>query len=817
MGNKHKEVQVEQLRWRCDPESLGFSSTEELSSSGMIIGQDRALGAIQLGLEMESPGYNIFVAGPAGTGKKTAVKYLLKKVEKEGKIPEDKCYVNNFKDPDLPRLISLPPGKGKAFKQDMEELISSLKRTIPLIFESDDYQRKGREILEKSKEKERVIIKDIEKKLSKENFALVQVQVGPYVKPDIFPIVMDKSIPIDQLEKIVDEGKFPREEFERLKGKYSELSGGVGKAFQESKKIGKEVRKEFTAIEKGAVLPSLKELIGEVKERYQNDKIEIYLDEVEKDILEHISRFKEKTEAQLPAIPGLALLPPEDTFRKYQVNVIIDNSEAKGAPVITENFPTYRNLFGMIERNVSHSGILQADFMQIKVGSFLGANGGYLVIDARETLLEPGVWLALKRGLKNEEMEIHNYDPFSIFGTSALKPEPIDVNVKVILLGDDFLYRLLYSLDDDFKKIFKIKGDFDSITPKNGEAINQYAAFIKKICDDEGLKPFDKTGVAAVVELGVRKAGRKKKISTKFNHVANMIREANYWAKKEESNYVTETHVDTAIKKNFDRLNLIEGKIQEMIEDGIIMIDTEGMVDGQVNGLSVYQMGDYSFGKPSRITANTSMGRAGIINIEREADLSGPTHNKGVLILSGYLREKYAQDKPLTLSASICFEQSYSGVEGDSASSAEVHALLSSLSGLPLRQDIAITGSVNQKGEIQPIGGVNYKIEGFYDVCRAKGLTGSQGVMIPHQNVDDLMLRKDVVEAVKGKKFHVYPVKTIDQGIEILTGVEAGGKTENGTYEKGSINFLVDEKLKNLAYQMKKFYTGDREEEKPQD
>jgi lon-related putative ATP-dependent protease len=814
MDTTYQELTVDQLRWRCDRESLGFATTEELDLQEEIIGQERAVEAMQLGLDMGSLGYNIFVAGPAGTGRMTTVKHLLSKLEKEGEVPNDECYVNNFKDPDMPHLITLPPGKGRAFKVDMEELVGSLKRNIPLVFESEEYQRKGREILEKSKEKERVIIKELEKKLSQENLALVQLQVGPYVKPDIFPVVMDKPVPWDQLEKNTEDGKFPKEEFERLRKKYSELSDEVNKAFQESKKIGKEVRKELTALEKEAILPSINELIGEVKEKYQNEKIDAYLDEVKDDILENINRFKEGSESQAQVLPGLNLPVPEDTFWEYQVNVIIDNSEAKGAPVVFESSPTYRNIFGMVERNIGRMGVLQTDFMQIKAGSFLRANGGYLVLEGREALLEPGVWLALKRSLKNKKMEIQNFDPYFLFGASALKPEPIDIAVKVILVGDDFLYRLLYNFDDDFKKIFKVKGDFDSVINKNGEAINQYASFIKKICDDEGLKSFDKGGVAAVIEFGVRQAGRKKKISTKFSHIADVIREANYWAEKDKSRVVTEAHVDKAIEKGIDRVNLIEEKLQEMIEDGTIMIDTEGMVSGQVNGLSVYQLGDYTFGKPSRITTSISMGKAGIINIEREADLSGPTHNKGVLILSGYLREKYAQDKPLTLSASICFEQSYSGVEGDSASSTEVYALLSSLSGLPLRQEIAVTGSVNQKGEIQPIGGVNYKIEGFFDVCKAKGLTGSQGVMIPHQNVEDLMLRKDVVEAVAKNKFHIYPVSTIDQGIEILTGVKAGESKEDGTYDAKSVNYLVDQKLRDLAHRMREFDAREEESKK---
>jgi len=702
MENIHEKLSAKLLRWRCDPESLGFSTTDELSSSESIIGQDRALEAIRLGLEMETIGYNIFVSGPSGTGRRTAIRYLLEKIEKGGKIPEDKCYVNNFKDIDVPHLIGLPPGKGKAFKRDMEELISSLRRNIPLIFESDDYQRKGRELYEKSKEKEGAIIKDMEKRLSKENFSLVQVQMGPFVKPEIFPIVMDKPVPLEELEKKVEEGKFPNEEFGRLKKKYSELSQEMDSAFQESKKIGKEIREEFIKLEKEEVLPGVKESIREIRDKYRNKKIDTYLDEVQKDILENIGRFKEKSvnqAQQLPAALGIGLPSQEDIFREYQVNVIIDNSETEGAPVIIETSPTYRNLFGMIERTVGRSGALQGDFMQIKAGSFLLANGGYLLIDGREALLEPGVWIALKRSLKNEKMETQNYDPFFLFGASALKPESIDINVKVILIGDDFLYRLLYNLDDDFQKIFKIKGDFDSVATKNDEAVNQYATFIKKLCDNEGLNPFDKTGVAALVEFGVRQAGRKKKISTKFNHIADIIREADYWAKKEGKECISESLVDKAIEKSIDRVNLIEDKIQEMIEEGTIMIDTEGTVTGQVNGLSVYQLGDHIFGKPSRITANASMGKAGIINIEREADLSGPTHNKGVLILGGYLRGKYAQDKPLNLSVSICFEQSYSGVEGDSASSTEVYALLSSLSQLPLRQEIAVTGSVSEGGD----------------------------------------------------------------------------------------------------------------------
>ncbi|MBU1035061.1 AAA family ATPase, partial [bacterium] len=418
-----------------------------------------------------------------------------------------------------------------------------------------------------------------------------------------------------------------------------------------------------------------------------------------------------------------------------------------------------------------------------------------------------GVWPALKRTLLNRKIITQTYDPFYMFTTSALKPEPIECDTKVIMIGDPFIYYLLYSHDEDFKKIFKVKADFDSVTKKDNNSIYQYACFIQNICQREKLRPFDKSGLATVIEYAVRLAGRQNKLSTQFNNLVDVLREANYWAKEDNSSVVTEKYVDKAITEKIERLRLIEEKIQEMIEEGTIMIDCKGMVIGQVNGLSVYDLGEYSFGKPTRITAKTSMGKAGIINIEREADLSGKTHNKGVLILSGYLRAKYAQDKPLTVSASICFEQSYTGVEGDSASSTEVYALLSSLADLPLRQDIAVTGSINQKGEIQSIGGANQKIEGFYDVCKAKGLTGTQGVMIPALNILDLMLRKDVVEAVKDGKFHIYPVETIDQGIEILTGVKAGNRKDDGTFEKDTVNYLVDKKLAEFAKKLKEFGT----------
>jgi len=809
MSNRsYEEVPVEKLRWRCDPEAWPFETTQAIQACEEVIGQERAQEAIRLGLNIHSVGYNIFVTGLTGTGRFTTIKCILEELNIQGKIPNDYCYVNNFKNPDMPHMLSLPPGQGNAFKKEMENLIETLKKKIPLMFENETYLNKKKEVVEKFRNKQAEMFREFEKKVNKEGFALVQIQMGPYSRPGIFPLVEGNPVNMEQLESMVEENKFSREELEKLKEKQTHLVNELEEIFKETRKSEKEIKEVLTSLDNEVISPAIKDSISDIQEKFDYEKVHQYLDEVQEDILTNLGRFREKEETP-PPIPGLVLPQTVDSFSEYQVNVLVDNSETKGAPIIVETTPNYRNIFGTIERVVERSGIWKTDFLHIKAGSFLRANGGYLIFNALDALMEPGVWPALKRTLKNQVIEIQTYDPFYFFSTSALKPEPTECNTKVILIGDAQIYYLLYSLDDDFKKIFKIKADFDSVMNKDAGKIQQYASFIRKICDEDKLRPFDKTGIAAVVEHGVRITGRQQKLSTRFHLIADLLREANYWAEKDGSEMITEKQVDQAIDRRNHRVNLIEEKIQEMIDNGTILIDSDGMVVGQVNGLSVYNLGDYMFGKPSRITAKTSLGKAGIINIEREADMSGPIHNKGVYILAGYLRGKYAQDKPITMSASLCFEQSYSGVEGDSASSTEIYALLSSISGLPLRQDIAVTGSVNQKGEVQPIGGVNEKIEGFFDVCKAKGLTGKQGVMIPHLNVDDLMLRKDVVQAVKELKFHIYPVKTIDQGIEILTGMEAGESLENGRFKEETVNDRVDKKLRDLGAKIKEFEGGE--------
>jgi len=808
--NSFSEVSVEQLRWKCNLENADFTSTDDLKPCDKILGQERALKALDLGLDMEFLGYNLFITGKSGTGRSTTIKKLLKGRKRENIIFDDKCYVHNFKDPDMPRAISLPAGQGKQFKKDMENLVKTLRKHIPSLLESEKYQKNKDSITENFKKKQHAIVKEFEDKVKAENFTVVQIQIGPYTKPDIFPVINEKPTNLENLENMVEEGKFSREEFEKIKGKHQEFTKEINQISKKINNLQKELSKKLKELENKIVTPLVEEEIVEIQEKYNNKTVNFYLSEVKKDVLENIIHFQDKEE-QTAAIPGLKIPQMRDSFIEYSVNVLVDNSDTKNSPIIIETHPSYKNLFGMIERRMDRTGHWVTDFTKIKAGSLLRANGGFLVVNALDLLLEPGVWPSLKRTLLNQKIEPETYDPFPMFSTSALKPEPVECNVKVIMIGDPLIYQLLYFKDQDFEKIFKVKADFDSVTENNDQNIYQYACFIRQLCERENLLPFDKSGIAGVIEYGVRLAGRKNKISTHFNSLVDLLREASYWAKKDNQKTIQKKHVSKAIKEKIDRLNLIENKIQEMIENGTIMIDTEGSVVGQVNGLSVYDLGEYSFGKPTRITAKTSMGRAGIINIERESDLSGKTHNKGMLILSGYLRSKYAQDKPLTISASICFEQSYSGVDGDSASSTEAYALISSISNIPLRQDIAVTGSINQKGEIQPIGGVNEKIEGFYDVCKAKGLTGTQGVIIPESNIPNLMLREDIVEAVKNNKFHIYPVKSIDHGIEILTGKKAGKKLKNGKFEKNSVNYLVDNKLLEFAVELKEFSEEENE------
>ncbi len=797
----HHPLPVHKLRWQFNPKSVKAKSTAEIKPSREIVGQERALRSLRVGLEMKHFGYNIFVTGLSGTGRTTTIKRMLQQFEGTATSLNDFCYVYNFKNPDMPGALTFPAGDGRAFKDDMDLFVEELLRTVPAMFESQRYQTARKSLAEHFNDRQKIVLTEFEKKVEKSGFNLIQVQVGSIVRPDIVPVVDSKPVSFEQLELLVQKGEYPREQYEALKSSYAGLEKQMSAVFRELQNIERKIQDSLNDLDNKMVTPLIDGGIENLTTRFPNEKVRRYLSAVRSFLLEHLDEFKKPADPQ--ARPETKV---DDEIRpKLEVNLIVDNSASKTIPIIVETDPKYRNIFGTVERQLEPGGVWKTDFTQIKAGSLIRANGGYLVLNALDALAEPGVWQDLKRTLRTGKMEIQNLEPMFGFAASGMKPEPIELDLKVIMIGDSEIYRMLYFRDEDFKKIFKIRADFDFEMPKNDASIAQYMGFIAMICQDEKLLPFDAAAIGQIIEFGVRLSGRQKKLSTRFNVITDVILESSYWATKEKVSMVSSRHVEKALRERIYRVKLVEDKIQEMIVDGSIIIDTKGLVVGQVNGLSVYDAGEHAFGRPSRITAKTALGRSGIINIEREAALSGPTHNKGVAIINGFLQSKFAQRNPLVMNASITFEQSYGGVDGDSASSTEVYAILSSLTEIPLRQDIAVTGSVNQKGELQPIGGVNLKIEGFFDVCSALGLTGKQGVLIPAQNIGDLMLREDVVEAVKKKKFHIYSALTIDEGIEILTGIKAGTSGPTGSFQTGTVNALVDLKLADYSRRWQEF------------
>ncbi|HEX9615238.1 MAG TPA: ATP-binding protein [Bacteroidota bacterium] len=805
----HKPLSHEALRWQCDPKSLKISTTDDVKPSREIIGQERALRALRVGLEMTHFGYNIFVTGLSGTGRTTTIKRLLHEFESQKVDLKDHCYVHNFKNPDMPIALSVPAGQGRSLKQDMESLVRELKTSIPALYESQRFQEARKTTLQHFQDRQKSVLQDFEKKVKEQGFDLVQVQIGTIMRPDVVPVVKGEPVNLDQAEALMQKGEVPKEEFDRLKDVQAGLEKQMSAVFRELRNIEKKVQQSVVELEERLVMPIVDDAIEVLKVTYDDRKVQEYLADVREDIRLHLERFKGKGAVgpqQTGEEEDEEYDEPEDT--EYQVNVLVDNSTTEKVPIVVETNPKYKNIFGTLEREMERSGVWKTDFMHIKAGSLLRADGGYLVLNALDTLIEPWAWQDLKRTLRNGKMEIHTYEPVFNFAPTGMKPEAIALNVKVIMIGDPQLYYLMYDHDEDFRKIFKIRADFDSEMPNEPGSVEHYARFLKMVCDDEKLKPFEAGALAQIVEFGVRLSGRQKKISTRFNIIADVAREANFWAGKDGHATVAASDVDKAIDERIYRVKLVEDRIQELITDGTFMIDTEGSTVGQVNGLTVYDMGEHAFGKPARITARTSLGRSGIINIEREAELSGPTHNKGVAILTGYLRSKFAQRQPLVMDASITFEQSYGGVDGDSASSTEIYAILSSLAEIPIRQDIAVTGSVNQKGEIQPIGGVNLKIEGFFDCCKARGLTGTQGVIIPALNAPELMVREEVVESVRQRKFHIYAVQHVEEGIEILTGVKAGKETASGGFEAGTVFGRAAGRLADYAHQWRAFEQG---------
>ncbi len=798
-----KGIKAKDLLYLIDYKPSGIKTSDDLKSRKSSIGQERAIDAIKTGLNVKSRGYNIFVSGPSGTGRTSSIKRLLEELEYEKPELVDYCYVNNFKNPDLPKLLVFNAGEGRRFKKDMSYLINSLRKIVPKIFMSEDYKDRQSRISREFEGRQKDLIKKFEEKLSEAGFVMVQIQSGLGVRNEIQPLYEEEPVPFEKLEVMVEEGNYSLSQLDELRRKWDSLRREFDVTSIESKKLSNKLEDAIEKLNYSMVAPLVTDKINLLSKRYSYEKVIDYLNDAQEALLDDLDRFREAQPRRGEEEP-----PPfrkREPFEEFSINLFLDNSETDKVPIVIEKSPTFSKLFGSLERVVDRFGYWRTDFTRIFSGSMVKAAGGFLIINAMDILIEPGVWTQLKRTLLNGEFEMAGSDPFGMFAGSSIKPEPIPLNIKVILKGDAKTFGLLYQLDEDFKKIFKIKAEFDSVMKITNKNINNYFEFIRTVIDNDNLMAFDLSGMQAIVEYGTKLSGKKGKITTQFTYISDMVREANYCASKRKTKVVSREDVHCAIKLKRRRSNMVEEKIQELYDENVLMVSTSGKVVGQINGLAVYSQGDFAFGRPTRITAATSLGRAGVINIEREADLSGPTHNKGILILTGYLRHLFAQDKPMIMSASISFEQSYSGVDGDSASSTEMYAILSSLCNVPLKQGIAVTGSVNQKGEIQPIGGANEKIEGFYDVCKAKRLTGTQGVMIPHQNVNDLLLRPDVIDAIKAGSFHIYPVKTINEGIEILTDIPAGKKLANGKFTKGSLMEMVDDKLREMALAFQNF------------
>ena len=798
------QLPVEKLRNICDSNFMHCESTKDLVPLSEIIGQERAVRALKFGLGIKNHGFNVYVAGYPGTGRKTAVKNFVEAQAKTQPVPSDWCYVNNFGNQYEPKAIKLQAGKGKEFREDLKNFIENVKTALPKAFESEDYVAKREATIKELENQRKQLINELSVKAQSEGFVIQTTPIGILLIPvlDGKPLSDEEMLALPQKTK--DKFNEKREALEtEFRNTMRQLIDMERKIHEALKKLNKEV-----------ALYALGNQMESLMEKYQaNSEVTTYLKEVENDILENLQQFirRSEPEQQLPfPMPWMR----EEPYKKYEVNLVIDNSNSTGAPVVVETNPTYHNLLGRTEKEAQF-GALTTDFSMIRAGAIHRANGGYLIIPVEDLLRNPFSYDGLKRDIRDGKMSIEEPEErYGFLSVKTLKPQPIPLTAKIILIGTSYLYQMMFSLDPDFQELFKIKAEFDTTMPRTDEKVKQYGAFVCGLCEKEALKHLDGSGLAKLVEYSSRIVEDQYKLSTQFSAIADILRESNYYATQDNSEFINGEHVKKAIEEKIYRSKLIQEKIQEMITRGFFLIDTVEQKVGQVNGLSVMGLGDFAFGMPSRVTVSIGLGREGVMDIEREAKMGGPIHTKGVLILSGYLNDKYAKDKPLSLSARLVFEQNYEGVEGDSASSTELYSILSSLSGLPIKQNLAVTGSVNQKGEVQAIGGVNEKIEGFFEVCKAKGLTGQQGVMIPDSNVQNLMLKEEVVDAVKAGKFNVYSVKTIDEGIEVLTGIKAGQRRADGTFEEGTVNYFVDKQLREMAEKLKEYSGGQMHQKK---
>ena len=784
------EAPAARLRWRCDPESLPFMTTDDVEPNPGIIGQDRALKALMLGMAIHHPGYNIYVSGEPGTGKLSAVQEIAGQLQNPDVRPPDLCYVSGFGNPERPRLLELPAGQGAALKEAMQNLIEGLKEDLPKALASAECQRRKARCLDRYQRREQRLVAQLESRLAP-SFGLVWQTLDSAAVPEVAPLVEGRPTPMAELEERVEGGGFSVSRFRDLHARQEALSVTSTGILADMAGLRQQMQEDMRSLEREVSRPVVRDAVAEVEKRFEAPDVKRYLRDAEETLNAESERFCPAPSSLIDKEPGRPPYEDEDPFHDFQVNLIVDHTGTAGQPFVFEASPTYKNLFGAIEPAVEHGGAWRSDFMGIRAGAIHRANGGYLAFRAQEALYDPLVWSTLKRSLRHGRTEIQSIDHHTLVPTTPLNPDPVPCTAKVILLGDEELYQQLSTDDASFGRLFKVKADFDSTLPRRQETVSRVSGFISHICREGRLRPCDREAVGALAEWSVRMAGRQNRFSACLDELADVTREANYWAEKANATVINEAAVKRALQARQERLDLTADHIYQMIDEDLLLLTTHGAVVGQINGLSVYELADgTTFGCPMRITAVTSMGNAGIVSIEREADFSDAAHRKGFLILSGYLRRTYGHDKPLILSASLCMEQSYDGVAGDSASAAEVFALLSSLADLPLDQGVAVTGSVNQQGQLQPVGGINEKIEVFFDVCRRQGLTGTQGVLLPPQNLDDLMLKQEVVDAVSAGKFHIYPVATIDEGLPVLTGVDPG-----------AANRLVDAQLRRYAEQ----------------
>ncbi len=810
-GRSALALPVEELSFRTDARELEGVARARRSKRGdpVVDFQERGLESLRTGLEVDGPGYNIFVCGPAGSGRETAVRALLGRIEPPFPPAPDRVYVHSWRQPDQPHLITLPRGKANRFKRDLDELVDLLRRSLPSVFDSDAYHRRRDRIVRRWRDRERALLAKFDDELRKEGFCLGHVTDGGLARPDVMVVVGRKVLSMGQVVSRQKLGEIRVKGLPAVEARQEELTGELEGVLRKCRVAARRARRALRKVDRSATLKVVSGLFADLAERWENPDVTRFLEGLEENVLASVDVFLDREEPhpddrnrgpEPPHDDELGLPPPRgaDPFATFRANVVLDNADRPAHPIIEEIAPSYPNLFGSIEGDPG----LGADFLRIKGGSLLRADGGYLVMDARDVIAETGVWRSLKRVLKHGQLEIQRFDPTLQAPISPVKPEPIDLRLKVVLVGDPETFHAFDDHDEDFRELFKVKAEFDGEVPNVKANRVRYARAVTRIANEAELRRPDAMALARLVDWSVRDSGRKNRISSRFHEAADVLREADRLAARDDARSIDEEHVVMALEDRRRRHDLGERKVAELIEDGLVLIDTQGRRTGQVNALTVYDLGDHVFGRPARVTAAVSPGRSGVVDIEHAADLAGETHHKGVLILSGFLRERWARDVPLSLAATVCFEQSYADIDGDSASAAELFAIVSALADAPVDQRLAVTGSVNQKGDIQAVGGVNEKIEGFFDTCRKRrgGLVRGQGVVIPTSNVPDLMLRGDLVEAVADGRFTVYAIDTVDQGLELLTGLTVGELDRaSGAYPAGTIAARVQERLRAFA------------------